>query len=62
MEQHQAQSGGGGGLGGMLARRVIKRDEKPRATIFTANTETLEVATTVVPADVQIPAGFKEKN
>ncbi len=61
MEQ-QAQSGGGGGLGGMLARRVMKRDDKPRATILTANTETLEVATTVAPADVQIPAGFKEKN
>jgi hypothetical protein len=61
MEQ-QAQSEGGGGLGGMLARRMMKRDDKPRATIFTANTETLEVATTVAPADVQIPAGFKEKN
>jgi hypothetical protein len=41
---------------------MMKRDDKPRATIFTANTETLEVATTVAPADVQIPAGFKEKN
>lgn len=61
MEQ-QAQGGGGAGLGGMLARRVMKRDDKPRATILTANTETLEVATTVAPADVQIPAGFKEKN
>ena len=59
MEQ-QGQSGGGG-LGGILARKMMKRDEKPRATIFTAITETLDVATTVGPADLEIPAGFKEK-
>jgi hypothetical protein len=57
----QTDSGGGGGLGGMLARRMMKRDDKPRATILTVNSEMLEVATTVAPADLQIPAGFKEK-
>ena len=60
MEQQQGESGGGG-LGGMLARRMMKRDTSQRATIFTAITETLEVATTVGPDDLQIPAGFKEQ-
>jgi hypothetical protein len=55
------EQGAGGGLGGMLARKMMKRDEKPRATIFTATSETLEIATSVAPADVEIPAGFKEK-
>jgi hypothetical protein len=61
MSQQQSQ-GSGGGLSGMLARRMIKRgDDKPRATIFTSTSETLEIATTVAQTDVDIPAGFKEK-
>jgi hypothetical protein len=59
MEQ-QAESGGGG-LGGMLARRVMKRNDNPRGTLFTAITETQEVAATVAASDLQIPDGFKEK-
>jgi hypothetical protein len=55
----QAQSSGGGGLGGMLARRIAKRDDKPRSTIVTINHETLEVTTNVADADLAIPAGFK---
>ena len=47
--------------GGMLARRMKKNDDKPRATVFTINTETLEVSTAVAAEDLQIPAGFKEK-
>jgi hypothetical protein len=58
-------SGGGGGLGGMLARRIAKRggdnDAKPRATVFTVMSETEEIATSVAAADVELPAGFKEK-
>ncbi|HXW08360.1 MAG TPA: hypothetical protein VD833_24220 [Vicinamibacterales bacterium] len=57
----QQQNQGGGGLSGMLARRIAKRDDKPRATIFTSTNETLEIATTVPQADLEIPAGFKEK-
>lgn len=57
----QSQQSGGGGLGGMLARRMMKRDDKPRATILTINHETLEVTPTVAAADLEIPAGFKEK-
>jgi hypothetical protein len=60
-QQMEQQPESGGGLGGMLARKMMKRDDKSRATIFTAITETLEVATTVAPADLEIPAGFKEK-
>ncbi len=56
-----AQQNSGGGLGGMLQRRMMKKDDKPRATIFTVNTETLEVSTAVAAEDLQIPAGFKEK-
>jgi hypothetical protein len=58
----QAQSSGGGGLGGMLARRIAKRDDKPRSTIVTINHETLEVTTNVADADLAIPAGFKVKD
>ena len=54
------QSSSGGGLGGMLARRM-KKEDKPRATIFTLNHETLEVTPSVAAEDLQIPAGFKEK-
>ena len=57
----QSQQSSGSGLGGMLARKVMKRDDKPRATIFTLNHETLEVTASVSPEELQIPAGFKEK-
>jgi hypothetical protein len=46
----------------MLARKMAKKDDKPRATIFTMNSETLEIATTVGGSDVDIPAGFKLKD
>ena len=35
---------------------------RPRATIFTMSSETLEIATAVGAPDVDIPAGFKLKN
>jgi hypothetical protein len=57
----QSQQSSGGGLGGMLARKMMKRDEKPRATIFTITTETLEITPSVAAEDVQLPADFKEK-
>jgi hypothetical protein len=57
----QPQQSSGGGIGGMLARRMAKRDDKPRATVFTVTQETLEVTQTVDTADLEIPAGFKEK-
>lgn len=57
----QGQQSGGGGIGGMLARRMAKRDDKQRATVFTVTQETLELSTDVAPADLAIPEGFKEK-
>jgi len=62
----QAQSSGSGsssgGLGGMLARKMMKKEEpKARATIFTLHNEVVEVSTSVAPSDLAIPADFKEK-
>jgi hypothetical protein len=58
-------TGGGisGRLGGLIAKKIAsKNDEagKPRSTFMTLNTEVLKVATDVAPADVAVPAGFKE--
>ncbi|MGZ8710063.1 MAG: hypothetical protein ACXW28_07550 [Thermoanaerobaculia bacterium] len=58
----QQQSSGGGGLGGMLAKKLMKKEEpKERSTIFTMHHQILEVAMTVPPADLAIPADYKEK-
>ena len=61
----QADSGkGGGGLSGMLARRIAKKDNDGaggRAMIFTAEHEVQEVQTAVAADDTAVPAGFKEK-
>jgi len=58
----ESESSSGGGISGMLARKMMKKDkdEKPRVTIFTINGETLEIATSVTPADLEIHAGFKQ--
>jgi hypothetical protein len=53
-----------GGLGGMLARKMAKKDENAnatRATIFTAEHEVQDVQTSVAGSDLDIPAGFKQK-
>jgi len=60
--EEQSKSSGTGGLSGMLVRKIAKTDDRPRATIFTLNSETLEVATTAEATDVAIPAGFKLNN
>jgi hypothetical protein len=59
--ERESESGGGGGLSGMMARRIMKRDEKPRATILTITHDMLEVSTSVGPGELDVPAGFKEK-
>jgi len=62
--QQPDSSKGGGGLGGMLARRMAKKDTDPangRAMIFTAEHEVQEVQTAVTADDTAVPAGFKEK-
>ena len=62
----QAESGSrsGGGLGGMLARKMMKKDAgeaKARSTIFTMNHEVLEVTTSVAATDLAIPPDYKQK-
>jgi len=61
-EQSSSQSSGGG-ISGMLARKMMKKDEAPkaRATVFTMHNEVLEISTSVAPADLAVPADFKEK-
>jgi hypothetical protein len=61
MTEQQAPAGGGRGIGGMLAGRLMKREQQPRSTVFTVTTETLEISQNVAPADLEIPAGFKER-
>lgn len=62
MEQ-PAEKSSGGGLSGMLARKIAKKDNNasPRSMIFTSTHEVQDVSTSVAPADLDLPAGFKEK-
>jgi hypothetical protein len=62
-KESDSSSSSGGGLSGMLARKMMKKDkeDKPRVTIFTVTGETLEIATTVPAADLDIPTGFKQQ-
>jgi hypothetical protein len=64
-EADSRPTGGGisGRLGGMLAKKIgPKKDDagKARSTFMTSNHEVLKVVTDVTPADVAVPAGFKE--
>ena len=63
LKQAQAdQQKSGGGLSGMLAKKLMKKEEaKQRATIFTSNHQFLEVSKTVAETDLAIPADYKEK-
>lgn len=63
MEQAQAQQpSSGGGLSGMLSRRLASRNAPvARSTMMTSTHEVESVSTSVSDADVAIPNGFKEK-
>jgi len=55
----------GGLLGGIAKKAAAKKMAgdnagKPRSTFMTGTTEVLKVVTDVTPADVAVPAGFKE--
>ena len=52
-----------GGLGGMLAKKMMGNKGEPtqRSTVFNSSHEILSVSPTVAAEDVAIPAGFKEK-
>jgi hypothetical protein len=61
-QESQQQKEGGGGIGGMLRNRMMKKDPpKARTTIFTMQHEYQEISTAVAAADLELPAGFKEK-
>ncbi len=74
-KQRDEESPRGGALGGMLGRFGRKKaddtkssDAAPTAasspgktTIMTSTNDLLSVATSVTPADLQVPAGFKQK-
>ncbi len=60
----QEKPSGGGGIGGALAGRLMRGrggSSQQRTKALTSTHELLSVATTVSDADLQIPAGFKEK-
>jgi hypothetical protein len=64
-DKSSAQGGVGGLLGGFakkMAQKKMGGDDaaKPRATFMTITTDVLKVVTDVTPADVAVPAGFKE--
>jgi len=71
--QHESDTPtSGGGIGGMLARKMMKKKaDDPaaspgnappgHATVMTMVSETLSVSKDVAAADVAVPAGFKEK-
>jgi hypothetical protein len=61
-QESSAKSSSGGGIGGLLAKKMIKKEEpKARTVIATTHHEVLEVSMSVAPADLAIPADFKEK-
>jgi hypothetical protein len=71
-KEEPAPSASPGGLGGMLARRMMRKKESEkkdapapsapgRTTVFTSHHEVLKVMPSATDADVAIPAGFKEK-
>lgn len=56
------QPSGGGGISGMLAKKIMKKeDPKARSTVLTLHHQILEIATTVAAQDLAIPADYKEK-
>lgn len=59
----QKDSGGGGGLGGMLGKKLMGNRAQPtqRTKVMTTTNDMLSVGTSVSAADVAMPEGYKEK-
>jgi hypothetical protein len=59
----EQSSNTGGGIGGMLARRMMGNRGQPqaRSKVLTTTHELLSIDTSVTDADVALPANFKEK-
>ncbi len=63
-EAQKQQDDTGGGLGGMLARKMMKKQgdpSDPRSMLMTSSTELLKVTPDAAAADVALPAGYKLK-
>jgi hypothetical protein len=61
-QTQQQQQSAGSGLSGMLARKMMKKEEpKARSTIVTLHNEYLEIAKSVDASDLAVPGDFKEK-
>jgi hypothetical protein len=61
MKNAAAAPPAGGGIGGMIARRMARGSSEPRTKVMTSSSETLTIAATASAEDVAIPADFKEK-
>jgi hypothetical protein len=65
-EGKPSSSGGVGGMLGGFAKKLAQKKSsgddaaKARATFMTTTSEVLKVTTDVTPADIAVPAGFKE--
>jgi hypothetical protein len=59
--QTAQQQTSGGGLGGMLARRMARGSTTPRTKMLTTSRDILSIGTSATAEDVAMPAGFKEK-
>lgn len=57
-----AESSGGSGLGGMLARKMKKDDGKARSPILRSATSFRKRHRPRRPTDLEVPAGFKQKS
>ena len=65
LTEAQASNSGskGGGLGGMLARKIVKQEPpKQRSTIMTSHHEVLEVTPSAAPPDVASRRTSKKRN
>ena len=68
--EQQKQQDSGGGISGMLARKMMKKHaddsaaagDSGRSQLLTSTMEVLSVATSVSQDAVSVPAGFKQKN
>ena len=54
-----APAASGGGISGMLARRMARGSSEPRTTTLTTTHDMLTIGTSVSADDVAVPAGFK---
>jgi hypothetical protein len=66
-KESESPAAGLGGLGGALARRMMKKKDEgaasdgTRATVMTMQHEVLKVTPSVADGDVAIPAGFTQR-